>query len=143
MGAGVPEGLAVLGVFKGVQIFFGHNNSSLLIGRRYKNTHPLKIRGGIQSIPRFHPGYSAGLSLIGALTGAPGLPFPTNSSEVVSIPAEFAEPLHLMGSSLGILRGGMSSSKPLRRLYHKKRGLSTTCFVGFGVTKCINSLWKR
>jgi hypothetical protein len=25
MGAGVPEGLAVFGVFKGVQIFFGHD----------------------------------------------------------------------------------------------------------------------
>jgi hypothetical protein len=31
MGAGVPEGFAVLGVFKGVQIFFGHDFFLLLI----------------------------------------------------------------------------------------------------------------
>ena len=30
MGAGVPEGLAVFGVFKGVQIFFGHDFFLLL-----------------------------------------------------------------------------------------------------------------
>jgi hypothetical protein len=46
VGAGVPEGLAVLGVFKGVQIFFGHNNFLLFdVGKGIKNTHPLKNQG--------------------------------------------------------------------------------------------------
>jgi hypothetical protein len=40
MGAGVPEGLAVLGVFKGVQIFFGHGFYLLLIGGRIEKSHP-------------------------------------------------------------------------------------------------------
>jgi len=62
VGAGVPEGFAVFGVFKGVQIFFGHKYPSLNIGEKYKKyPSPETIRGGIQvSIPRFHPGYGKG-----------------------------------------------------------------------------------
>ena len=37
VGAGVPEGLAVLRVFKGVQVFFRHNFTSKAVGDiRYK-----------------------------------------------------------------------------------------------------------
>jgi hypothetical protein len=44
--AGVPEGFAVLGVFKGVQIFFGHSFFLLLmLGKGIKNTHPLITSG--------------------------------------------------------------------------------------------------
>ena len=53
-------------------------------GRYKKYPAPDKIRGGIQSIPRFHPGYSRWLSLIDALTGAPDRAFLPYSSEVVS-----------------------------------------------------------
>ena len=54
------------------------------MGQGIKNTHPLKIRGGIQSIPRFHPGYGQCPSLIDTVTGAPGRAFLLCGSEVVS-----------------------------------------------------------
>ena len=50
------------------------------------------IRGGIQSIPRFHPGCSTRLPLIGTITGAPGRLFPTCGSEVVSPPTVLQNP---------------------------------------------------
>ena len=62
------------------------------MGEGLKNPHPLKIRGGIQSIPRFHPGCSTRLPLIGTITGAPGRLFPTCGSEVVSPPTVLQNP---------------------------------------------------
>jgi hypothetical protein len=86
MGAGVPEGFAVFGVFKGVQIFFAHFVSSFSMGEGIKNTHPpIKIRGGIQKYSTVPPWLRIASPLIVALTGEPGMAFPPYGSEVVSI----------------------------------------------------------
>ena len=58
--AAVPVGFPVFGVFKGVQIFFGHWDLPPIHSRGgYKKAHPLKNQGWDTvtcSIPRFHPG---------------------------------------------------------------------------------------
>jgi hypothetical protein len=45
VGAGVPEGLAVFGVFESVQIFFGHDFFLLFVWGENKNISPLKKSG--------------------------------------------------------------------------------------------------
>ena len=91
-----------------------HNNSSFSIhhsafprcGEGIKIIpSPDWIRGGIQSIPRFHPGYGLGPSLIGTVTGAPVQPFPVGSSEVVSSGAVLRASCTKVTSSLGIFPG--------------------------------------
>jgi hypothetical protein len=106
MGAGVPEGLAVLGVFKGVQIFFGHGVILLFdMGEGIKNTHPLKNQGWDTDVQysTVPPWLRHMPSLIDALTGAPVRPFPTGGSEVVSFSAGLQMPCTKTASSLGIL----------------------------------------
>ena len=72
---------------------------------KVKKYPPLtRIRGGIQSIPRFHPGYSRWLSLIDAVTGMTGGAFPPHGSESGIACRRGPEPSHQMGSSLGFLR---------------------------------------
>ena len=97
----------------------------------------MKIRGGIQSIPRFHPGYGFLPSLIDALTGVPVRPFPTGSSEVVSpravlrMPCTKWHPLwesccQRMSSSLLLPR------KKYHRFFRKSMGLGEDpcCQIG-------------
>ena len=90
---------------------------------------PETIRGGIQSLQ-----YSTvppwlqrtALPLIDALTGAPGRPFPTCSSEVVWYIGRGAEPSQQTGSSLGFFPGTGSSSRlfHMERIYHIFSGKS-------------------
>ena len=73
---------------------------------RYKNTHPLKESGvGYShfSIPRFHPGYGSGPSLIDALTGAPGVAFPHTRLGSGIADCSVTDALHHTAPSLGIL----------------------------------------
>ena len=70
-----------------------------------EKSHPLnKIRGGIQKYSTVPPWLRQMPSLIDALTGAPGGPFPTFGSEVVSVFAVLRLPCTKVAPSLGILR---------------------------------------
>ncbi len=80
--------------------------SYLWLGEGIKNPHPPNESGvGYKSIPRFHPGYGQGPSLIDALTGAPVGAFLPRGSEVVSSPAGLRAPCTKTASSLGIFPG--------------------------------------
>ncbi len=73
VGAGVPVGLAVFGVFKRVQIFFGHGSVPPLDWGGYAKIPPLKNQGwdtkSYSTVPPcLQPG---GCSLIAAVTGGP------------------------------------------------------------------------
>ena len=64
VGAGVPVGFAVFGVFKGVQVFVGHGIlPPFNVGRGIKNTHPLKNQGWDTNV--FH-----GSTLVAAFAAA-------------------------------------------------------------------------
>lgn len=85
--------------------YFGKYLLSYIFFRgRYKKYPPPDGSGvGYRCIPRFHPGYGITPSLIAAVTGAPGRPFPTCGSEVVTRTAGVRKPFSKMASSLGIL----------------------------------------
>ena len=87
---------------------------SFPIGEGIKNTHPLtKIRGGIRNVFHGSTLVTAGwLSLIDALTGAPGLPFPANGSEVVSSKGNCGAS-HQPALLCAFPKGCMSSSQPV------------------------------
>ena len=85
------------------------------MGEGIKNPHPLKIRGGIQSIPRFHPGCETSSPLIGTVTGAPGRLFPTCGSEVVSQSAVLQDHCTKQIPLWVTFRMCVSSSQPLWR----------------------------
>ena len=71
--AGVPIGLAILGIFKGVQVFFGHGCvPPFRLGRAYKNP-PLKESGvGYKAYSTVPPWLQrVSLPLIAAVTGGP------------------------------------------------------------------------
>ena len=74
----MPVVFAVFGVFKGVQIFFGHGFlPPCILGEGIKNTHPLKDQGWdtkYSTVPPWLPCMAE--PLIDAITGAPGVAFP-------------------------------------------------------------------
>ena len=58
---------------------------------------------GYKSIPRFHPGYGLTPSLIGTITGAPGVAFPHTQLRSGIVRGSVTDFLHQTKPSLGIL----------------------------------------
>ena len=102
VGAGVPEGLAVLGVFERVQVFFGHGFYLLLIGGRYRKIPPLKNQGWdtIIMYSTVPPWLQLALSLIDAITGVPGMAFPRIRLRSGIAAGRVTGPFHHAGPSL-------------------------------------------
>ncbi len=73
VGAGVPVGAAVLLVFKGVQVFFGHGFSSFSLGAGIKRTSPLiGFRGEVKMLySTVPPCLRHAPSLVISVTGEP------------------------------------------------------------------------
>ena len=99
VGAGMPVGTAILFVFKGVQVFFGHGFFSFSDLGADKNPTPEWFRGGILSIPRFHPAYGV-CAVARVLCNGRSRPACFAGGSGVVQPMRFAERSHQMRSSL-------------------------------------------
>jgi len=115
----VPEGLAVLGVFKGVQVFVFHFGFPpfLIREKGIKNTHPLNKDQGWDtvtcSIPRFHPGCLFSEATHWHCNGRTrrGISSPQLRSGIV--PGSVTEALH----QNGILSGNLSGTACLHHSF--------------------------
>ena len=112
-------------------------------GKVKKNPIPWQNRGGIQSIPRFHPGYGQRPSLIDAVTGAPGRAFLPCGSEVVSIQAGIQMPFTMRHPLWESYRECVSSSQLLLiKIYHNFLKMSMLksekCFWGPNLVNIIH-----
>jgi len=97
VGAGVPVGLAVLGVFKGVQVFVFHFvfPPFLIREKGIKNTHPLnKDQGWDTKYSTVPPWLRQMPSLIGTVTGAPGVAFPRTQLRSGIVSGRVTDALH-------------------------------------------------